>query len=63
MNPSVSVIITTYENPRALYTAPVYHVHHARAYSHEEGLRNGALFEANRAAVITATPFGLPDQT
>jgi glycosyltransferase involved in cell wall biosynthesis len=42
------------------YTAPVYHVHHERSYGHDaERAANRALYEANRAAQMTATPYGL----
>jgi glycosyltransferase involved in cell wall biosynthesis len=42
------------------YTAPVYHVHHERPYRNDAQLEaNRALYDANRAAAMTATPFGL----
>jgi glycosyltransferase involved in cell wall biosynthesis len=42
------------------YTAPVYHFAHARPYvCADEVARNKALYEANRAARLTATPCGL----
>jgi glycosyltransferase involved in cell wall biosynthesis len=42
------------------YTAPVYHVHHGGSHRAEETAANRALYDANRAARMTATPFGLP---
>jgi len=42
------------------YTAPVFHLEHARPYVHtEEIAANRALYEANRAARMTTTPYGL----
>ena len=42
------------------YSAPVYHFAHGRPYaSPDEVARNRALYEANRAARLTATPYGL----
>lgn len=42
------------------YTAPVYHFAHGRPYMRaEEVTRNKALYEANRASRVTATPCGL----
>lgn len=46
------------------YTAPVYHFAHARPYVNpEEVACNRALYEANRAAGLTATPYGLRRST
>lgn len=43
------------------YTAPVYHLDHARPWRTPAAkAANRALFEANRAARVTATPYGLP---
>jgi glycosyltransferase involved in cell wall biosynthesis len=42
------------------YTAPVFHLKHSRPYVRaEEVAANRALYEANRAARVTATPYGL----
>lgn len=42
------------------YTAPVYHVHHERPYRNDaQREANRALYDANRAAGTTVTPFGL----
>jgi glycosyltransferase involved in cell wall biosynthesis len=44
------------------YRAPVYHLDHARPWRTDAVvLANKALYEANRAARVTATPFGLPN--
>lgn len=47
--------------PRSLrYTAPVFHLEHARPYVRAEDVAaNRAIYEANRAAHMTATPYGL----
>lgn len=43
------------------YTAPVFHLEHARPYVRpEEMAANKALYDANRAARMTTTPHGLP---
>jgi glycosyltransferase involved in cell wall biosynthesis len=44
------------------YTAPVCHLDHGRPYvGNQDAVRNRALFDANRAAKVIATPFGLPN--
>lgn len=47
--------------PRSLrYTAPVFHLEHERPYARDEDwAANKALFDANRAARLTVTPYGL----
>jgi GT2 family glycosyltransferase len=49
--------------PRSLrYTAPVLHLEHPRPYVRsEECGRNRAIFDANRAAKMTVTPYGIRD--
>ena len=43
------------------YTAPVYHLDHGRPWRNEAVIAaNKALYDANRLARMTATPFGLP---
>ena len=43
------------------YSAPVFHLEHARPYRDARVVaRNRALMEANRAAGIVFTPYGLP---
>jgi GT2 family glycosyltransferase len=43
------------------YTAPVFHLEHARPYvKPDELVRNRALYEQNRAIRLTRTPHGLP---
>jgi hypothetical protein len=43
------------------YTAPVYHLDHPRPYALPAAVAaNKALYDANRAARATATPYGLP---
>lgn len=43
------------------YTAPVYHLEHRRPWRTDAVIAaNRALYEANRAARLTATPYGLP---
>ena len=48
--------------PRSLrYTAPVYHLDHARPWRTDAVVAaNKALYDANRALRMTATPYGLP---
>ena len=48
--------------PRSLrYTVPVYHLHHARPWRTDAVVAaNKALYEANRALRMAATPYGLP---
>ncbi|MGD9763004.1 MAG: glycosyltransferase [Candidatus Binatia bacterium] len=42
------------------YTAPVYHLHHARPWRTEPVIAaNKALYDANRAARVVVTPYGL----
>jgi glycosyltransferase involved in cell wall biosynthesis len=42
------------------YTAPVFHFDHPRPYVRpEDGAANKALYDANRAARVTVTPYGL----
>ncbi len=47
--------------PRSLrYTAPVYHLEHARPYvGPSDWARNQAIYDANRAARMSFTPYGL----
>lgn len=47
--------------PRSLrYTAPVYHLEHARPYvGPSDWARNRAIYDANRAARMSFTPYGL----
>jgi glycosyltransferase involved in cell wall biosynthesis len=43
------------------YTAPVFHLEHARPYAKPDELAmNRALYEQNRAIRLTRTPYGLP---
>lgn len=44
------------------YTCPVYHLEHARPWSNPEVIRrNRAIYDANRAARMVRTPYGLPE--
>ena len=59
-NPFIAIALIYLLPAPVRYTAPVYHVHHERPYRNDaQHDANRALYGANRAARMTATPFGL----